>query len=110
VIYIEVRIEDGVVTSLNASGHGGAAAKGNNVVCAAASTLLRTLARLFEESEGVELEGDAPQSGQLWFSVGEYNPAERQRLQGMSDYFLFGIKTLEREYPEEISVNIITNR
>jgi uncharacterized protein YsxB (DUF464 family) len=40
--------------------------------------------------------------------ITSYRPDVKGWLQGISDYFLFGIKTLEREYPHEIKVNINT--
>lgn len=99
---IEVRArlgEDGVLRRVDSSGHAGTDAAGRDLVCAAASVLLRTAYEALAQVPGVRVEGSAPEPGKLWFSLRDYPPGGADRLRGIGDFLLTGLSGLEREHP-----------
>ncbi|MCP5513917.1 MAG: ribosomal-processing cysteine protease Prp [Spirochaetales bacterium] len=94
-----------ILKSVNASGHAGEAVSGNNITCAAATVLLRTAYRTlllpdFETDTVIS----APGEGQLYFEIEKYSSNQIDRLRGITDYLITGLKDLAAEYPEEIKL------
>lgn len=99
---IEVRARlgaDGVLRRVDSSGHAGTDGGGRDLVCAAASVLLRTAYEALAQVSGTRVEGSAPEPGRLWFSLREFQPGDTDRLRGIGDFLLTGLSGLEREHP-----------
>ncbi|KKL15939.1 hypothetical protein LCGC14_2500580 [marine sediment metagenome] len=67
---IELRINlhrDGCLKGFQASGHAGSGKKGEDIVCAAVTVLLRTAARLISGEKGLETGGEALRPGEMTF-------------------------------------------
>lgn len=85
-------------------GHATGARFGENPVCAAATALARTAARVLDEVPAVEVRGVAEHEGRLQVHVASYERDASNYLKGVSDYLLVGLRDLEREYPDQVSV------
>jgi len=98
----EVRVwlgTDGVLRRVDSSGHAGTDGAGRDLVCAAASVLLRTAYEALAQVSGTRVEGSAPEPGRLWFSLKDFRPGDADRLRGIGDFLLTGLSGLEREHP-----------
>ena len=106
-IEITIRLnESGVISGVRAAGHSEAAAKGQDIVCASASILFRTLGRILEGKEGIVLEGSADSRGEFFLDIVSCRRELHGWLKGVTSFILAGLKDLETEYPEELSVSI----
>lgn len=94
----------GCLRRLEMEGHAGGAPAGANTVCAAASALARTAARVLDAASGIELAGTADDEGRLEVQVTSYEREVANYLKGVSDFLLVGLRDLEREYPDEVGV------
>jgi len=90
---------------LQASGHGLKAQDGFSLSCASLTVLLRSFAAFLEgHSQWVNvLKAEKP--GHFHF-VAQRKAVENQRYRGASDLILQGIAGIERDFPEEIHVEI----
>ena len=106
---IEVRARlgaDGVLARVDSSGHSGTGGRGQDIVCAAASVLLRTAYEALGQVPGVRIEGSAPEPGSLWFSVRDFRAEDSDRLKGIGDFLLTGLSGLEREQPGALKLTV----
>jgi uncharacterized protein len=88
----------GRLEGLDASGHSGSAQAGEDLVCAAASALLRTLSRILEMEPSVELKGKAEEKGDIRLRIlSDQSPPGW--LEGVTDFISIGLKDLEEENP-----------
>lgn len=110
-IEIRVRLDKlGCLQAFRASGHARAARAGEDIVCAAATVLLRTCAHLLSDGEGQTAAVKAPEPGELSLVL-EPPPAERiEWLRGVTEFLLAGIAGLQSEYPDKLTMNIIEER
>ncbi len=107
-IKITIRLdENGVLSVVRAAGHSEAAAKGHDIVCASASILLRTLGKLLEKSEGVDIEGSADSRGEFYLDVVSIGETAGEWMKGVTSFFISGFIDLENDYPENLSVSIL---
>ena len=97
--------KDGVLRSCKAQGHAGAGKTGTDIVCAAVSVLLRTALSILSDREGITVQGGAPQPGELWLEV-DYKAEGKDFLFAAGVFLLEGLKSVEREYPKNCSLNI----
>jgi uncharacterized protein YsxB (DUF464 family) len=97
---------EGRIARFEASGHGGRARAGKDIVCAAFSALSRTAYEVLAALPGAELEGSAPKPGELRFSVRRMAPEYCERAVGIAEFLLAGISGLEREFPGEVALTI----
>ena len=96
----------GLLSGIQATGHSEAAAKGQDIVCASVSVLLRTLARTLESKDGVLVKGSADMRGEISLDIKVDSDALSDWLRGVTSYSLTGLKDLEAEYPQNCSVSI----
>lgn len=89
--------DDGRLVSCSASGHAGYAEAGADIVCAAASILLRTAAESLSRTGRVEV--SAPSRGVFGFVVDE-GMGEAAAFAGL--FLQCGLSGLAREYPEYV--------
>ena len=100
---------DRVLKEIRASGHAGDAAKGTNIICSAATSLLRTACRTVKSDRDIKCSYKAAVPGQIDFSIHYYDEKKTEWLKGITDYLLTGLTDLDNEYPEyfEIKITII---
>ncbi|MCF7928359.1 MAG: ribosomal-processing cysteine protease Prp [Spirochaetales bacterium] len=117
---IRVRLcldEHGALKELRADGHSGAAPRGEDLVCAAASSLLRTVARLLEKRGDLSVTGEAGHEGSMRLQITgksksggmpEEGPRPTEWLAGVTDTLLQGLTDLSREQPRSLELVINT--
>ena len=93
--------EHGVLREVKATGHSAAFEKGENIVCAAATILLRTAGRLLETSPGIRISGRSELRGELEFSVDVISEEQQDYVKAVGDYLMRGISDLQEEFPGE---------
>lgn len=104
---IDVLLGDqGVLSQLVAEGHAGFSIVGQDVVCSAATVLLRTTGRVLERAPQVEVAGEATKEGSLTVKVEKVLPEGITWLKGVTDSLLTGLSDLAREFPNHINVVI----
>jgi uncharacterized protein YsxB (DUF464 family) len=105
-IRVAVRLDaNDVVTRLQASGHAGGT-RGNDIVCAAASTLLRTFARTLENHSRVAITGGAKQRGEMSVRIGSYDAEDRSWLAGITGFLIQGLTDLSSDFPDRCEIVI----
>jgi uncharacterized protein YsxB (DUF464 family) len=77
---------------------------GANIACAAATTLLRTAARVLSSSDEFAVQGSADAPGELCVRVSSRRKTGTERLRGITDFLLRGLRDLEAEFPREIAI------
>ncbi len=106
-IKIDVRLDSaGLLSSIRATGHSGAAAQGYDIICASASVLLRTLARTLESKEGITVTGSADMKGEFFLGIDSFRDNLSDWLNGVTVFGLTGMRDLEAEYPDACTVSI----
>lgn len=93
-IQIEVRSDHVHVT-----GHAGHAPPGKDIVCAAVSTLVQTLAWSIEDLTEDKIEYEVSSEGT---KIQYENLSEKSKL--LVDSFFIGISEISREYPECVEI------
>lgn len=107
-IRAEIRVgNDGLLLSVDVTGHADFGVKGNDIVCASVTTMVRSAARLLEITDGFVCEGDTPQPGVLSFSVVKSEPGSEEYLRAVGDILILGLSDIASEYPKRCSVRVI---
>ena len=99
-----VRSKNGMLRSCTAEGHAGFAEKGHDIVCAAVSSILRTVLALLEKTPTVRLLVNTPEPGKLFFCVQDKDKADNALLIHCGDFLQQGLGLLQDEYPEHVSL------
>ena len=99
--------KSGCLYGIDASGHSGAAAKGKDIICSAASTLLRTISRILEIEPSVELVGSVEEQGELHLRFSLLEESKREWLGGVSSFAVLGLKDLAAEYPSFCRIQLV---
>jgi uncharacterized protein YsxB (DUF464 family) len=104
---VTVRLsEDGCLAGFEAAGHAGKAVAGGNIACAAATTLLRTAARVILSTPELSVDDGAGEPGSMFVKIVSRGNADAGRLSGITEFLLRGLRDLEAEFPREIAVVI----
>lgn len=104
---------EGALRSLDSRGHAGTgrnSGPGSNIVCAAATVLVRTAARLLAEDPSNRVRGDASEPGVLRCEIDpviSLSPEKKLWLRGVADFLVSGLRDLEKEYPAEVVLKIV---
>ncbi len=105
--------KSGVLKSVNAKGHAAYSSKGSDIVCAALSVLLRTVAEILEQTEGISVKIDASSRGTLAFLIEDADKVLdgllKARLVCAGDFLRQGLKDLAEEFPENVQLREIIN-
>jgi uncharacterized protein YsxB (DUF464 family) len=105
---VEVTLSSaGYVEAFSATGHAGGGRRGGDVVCAAATALLRTAADVLHARSGVRCSGVAPDEGELRFVVTEMPAESLEWARGVTDYLLQGCLRIQQEAPRSLVVRIL---
>ena len=102
---VQVRLtcsRDGSFRSCCGKGHAGYAPSGSDIVCAAATVLLRTVLQVLSEEYGASVLVDTPEPGILEFSVQE-GIDDKSRLIYASDFLRAGFESLQNEFPKHVA-------
>ena len=97
--------EDGTLRSCKASGHAGAGKAGADIVCAAVSVLMRTAYSVLSGREGITLNGEAPEKGQMRLDTG-YTAEGKDFLFAVGQFLINGLSSVAQEYPKNCRLNI----
>jgi uncharacterized protein YsxB (DUF464 family) len=95
----------GLLRSCRVLGHAGAGGRGWDVVCAAVSVLVRTIARVLSGREGVTVRSGAPERGELWLEV-EGTAESGEFLAAAGAFLSEGLLSVSGDYPEFCQVTI----
>ena len=98
----------GCLYGIDASGHSGSAAKGKDIICSAASALLRTVSRTLEIEPSIKLVGSIEEQGELHLRLTLLEQSKRGWLEGVSSFTVLGLKDLAAEYPSFCRVQLVT--
>ena len=93
---------DGALRSCRGKGHAGYAPSGSDIVCAAATVLLRTVLQVVAEDYGASVVVNAPEPGTLEFLVQD-GIDDTSRLVYAADFLRAGFVSLQGEFPEHIA-------
>ncbi len=94
---------NGCLRTLEASGHASRVRGGFSPVCAAATAILRTAGELLASEKELHVRVSATETGLFTVQVGEVPNHKRDRIQGITDFLLFGIQRLAEDAPDEVS-------
>jgi uncharacterized protein YsxB (DUF464 family) len=95
----------GLLRSCRVLGHAGAGRRGQDVVCAAVSVLVRTVFRVLSGREGVTARSGARERGELWLEV-EGTAENREFLAAAGAFLSEGLLSVSGEFPEFCQVKI----
>ena len=99
--------KSGSLYGIDASGHSGSADKGKDLICGAASALLRTVSRVLEIEPSVELVGSVEEQGELHLRLKLLEESKREWLGGVSSFTVLGLKDLEAEFPTFCRIQLV---
>ena len=94
---------NGCLQTLEATGHAFRVASGYSPVCAAVTAFLRTAGEILGAEKELEVRVSAPEEGSFALRVGEVPSHKICRIQGITDFLLFGIQRLAEDAPDEVS-------
>lgn len=101
-ITVELFRTDGLITKVRASGHSGYAEYGNDILCAAVSTLVQTAyLAIAEISDGVEYTSD---ENKPLFEFEVPSVTDRHDIDVILSAMLTGLRNLMRGYPQNIKL------
>jgi uncharacterized protein len=89
---------------LDVSGH----ANDNNkeVICAAVSCLTRTVCEITTRLSGVTSKCSASKPGNVCLEIDDIGIDIQEMFSGITDFLLYGLIGIKRDYPESIKLNI----
>lgn len=93
--------KNGEIRSCCGKGHAGYAPSGSDIVCAAATVLLRTALQVLTVEYGALIVVNAPEPGILDFLVQD-GIDDKSRLIYAADFLRAGFKSLQNEFPKHI--------
>jgi len=96
--------DSGLLRTLTSQGHANRTTDLPSEACAAVSVLLRTVARLFSHSDGIEAVGSADKPGFLELEVLEIAEQHHEWFRGVVDMLMLGLSDLQEEYPDSIQI------
>jgi uncharacterized protein YsxB (DUF464 family) len=94
-----------LLRGLDLQGHAGAGKRGEDVVCAAVSFLVRTAAAVLADKAYVTAQVVAPARGELHLSI-ECKREGEPYLRAIQDFLLTGLNSVAEEYPECLRVDV----
>lgn len=97
----------GAFVSCEASGHAFFAPKGADIVCAAVTAVVRTVAATLAADERTPINAIAPTRGKLVFGVSEDGSCNEERLMFAADFLQKGLELIAAEYPKHVTVRVI---
>jgi uncharacterized protein YsxB (DUF464 family) len=109
-IYITVGLNSNLVLNYyQATGHAQHNKPGADVVCAAATCLLRTAAGILSQYKEIKVAYHAVEPGEMELNIVQLPEEKSERVKGVTDFLLQGLADLQLEYPKHISLTIKKN-
>jgi uncharacterized protein YsxB (DUF464 family) len=101
-------VEDasGRIVSFEGRGHADSVAKGGDPACAAFSVLSRTAWEALDGIEGLDVRGNAERPGELGFRVFSSPEGSGERIRGITEFLVAGLRGLERDFPGSFRIRI----
>ncbi|NNM67590.1 MAG: ribosomal-processing cysteine protease Prp [Spirochaetales bacterium] len=99
-----VLAEDSLLKEFWVDGHSGFSLKGTDIVCAAASALVRTFLELNEAEPGVVALQGAEKEGKAAWALENVDPQAYARYEAWSWFLLRGLEDLAREFPDHVNI------
>jgi uncharacterized protein YsxB (DUF464 family) len=90
--------------SCKAEGHALFDKKGQDIVCAAATILLRTAAHTLGKRPGISFSGEEPVKGRLAFEAKADNDSAKTELKFAADFLQKGFESLAKEFPQNVQL------
>lgn len=87
-----------------AEGHALFDKKGQDIVCAAATVLLRTAAQVLENRSGISFKGEEPVKGRLAFEAKAGEGSAGTELKFAADFLQKGFEGLAKEFPQNVQL------
>ena len=87
-----------------AEGHALFDKKGQDIVCAAATILLRTAAQTLEKRPGISFSGEEPVKGRLAFEAKADKDSAKTELKFAADFLQKGFESLAKEFPQNVQL------
>ena len=91
-----------------AEGHALFDKEGQDIVCAAATILLRTAAQTLEKRPGISFSGEAPEKGRLAFEAKAEQDSAAAELKFAADFLRKGFESLAKEFPKNVHLECKT--
>jgi uncharacterized protein YsxB (DUF464 family) len=96
----------GFLAGFTASGHAGAGRKGEDIVCAAVTTLLRTAGKVLAGEPGLTVDGRSPKPGVMHLALEPPPEEKKDWVRGVTATLLRGLTDLAEEYPGRLKLKI----
>jgi uncharacterized protein YsxB (DUF464 family) len=91
---------------IEVNGHAGYGKKGEDIVCAAATALVRTAAHVVSGQKQLMSATKAPDTGIIQLRLDSYPDQMREWVKGISDFLLTGFSDLKSDYPQNIDIKL----
>ena len=85
-----------------AEGHALFDKKGQDIVCAAATILLRTAAQTLSQRSGICFNGEEPVRGKIAFEARTDQDSARAEIEFAADFLQKGFESLAKEFPQNV--------
>ncbi len=95
---------EGCLTRVKVSGHAGYGSRGQDIVCAAVTALVRTALHLLSGQKALGTVVHAGKEGIMEGTVTAYPAHLRAWLKGVTEFLVTGIADLKSEYPDYIEI------
>lgn len=99
---------EGNLVSASAEGHAKKGSNGSDIVCAAVTVLLRTTLATIASRTSLVVDAKTAGHGTLAFRVTAWQKEDVPFLHYAAAFLLEGITSLQREYPEAVSMRVET--
>lgn len=106
-ITIAVRLENEYLRAIRIEGHARTETEGDDGICAAVSLLARSAAASLRNLDFVEVAGSASAPGALEFEVRYSQGAALERVRGVTDLLMTGLRGVEDDRPDLCRLQII---
>ena len=90
--------------SCKAEGHALFDKKGQDIVCAAATVLLRTAAQTLDKRPGIDFKGEDPVPGKIAFEARADQDSAKTELKFAADFLQKGFESLAKEFPQNVQL------
>ncbi|MDR0910170.1 MAG: ribosomal-processing cysteine protease Prp [Spirochaetaceae bacterium] len=97
--------KDGLFRSCKAEGHALMAKKGQDIVCAAVSVLMRSCLMALDKEPGIQAEHYIT-DGELWLDISAVKDGAKEFLRGVGSMLIDGLQSVSQEYPDNCSLEI----
>ncbi len=101
-------LRGGRLFAFESIGHSGAGVHGEDLPCAAVSTLVRTVARVLVDEPGIDVEATPPVPGSIRVKSISCPEGKRRWLVGVTDVLVRGIEDIVRDYPQHVDLVVKT--